>query len=53
MGRELLTSIRQFTTSVDGSDAMNAVLVAQEIIKLVGEKVCAAVQVIPLTACMD
>ena len=38
MGSELLTSIRQFARSVGGSEIMNKV--AEEIVNLVGEKVC-------------
>jgi hypothetical protein len=40
MGRELLTSIRQFANSVASSSIMNSV--AQEIVNLVDEKVCAS-----------
>jgi RasGEF N-terminal motif len=40
MGRELLTSIRQFANSMASSDIMNSV--AQEIVNLVDEKVCAS-----------
>jgi RasGEF N-terminal motif len=39
MDHELLISIKQFATSVDGSEAKNAV--AQYIVELVDEKVCA------------
>jgi hypothetical protein len=40
MGRELLSSIREFAKSIGGSDTMREV--AQEIADIASEKVCAS-----------
>jgi hypothetical protein len=40
MGRELLSSIREFARTIGGSDTMREV--AQEIVDLASEKVCAS-----------